>query len=178
MTPVARLLRLDRRTWQGLGATGTITAASLATLGAFAVFAFDRFGIQALVAPRPTLRLLLTGFYGWVWLAGTVWIAARFALASAARFDRVLRLFGYAHLPLLAVALTIQVTSVTLRWNGPGLVFGWFTVSFWMPALLVAATRQTVGIDTSLAVLIVAGPYVGWLLVIGRTLASQLGHLL
>lgn len=178
MTSVARLLRLDRRTWQGLDATGTITAASLATLGAFAVFAFDRFGIQALVAPRPTVRMLLTGFYGWVWLAGTVWIVVRYTMASTARFDSVLRLFGYAHLPLLAVALTVQVTSVTLRWNGPGLALGFFAVSFWMPALLVAATRQTVGIDTSRAVLVVTGPYIVWLLVIGRTLASQLGHLL
>jgi hypothetical protein len=122
--------------------------------------------------------MLLTGFYGWLWLAGAVWVIGRFALAVETPFTVVFRLFGFAHRPLLVVAITIQFVAVVAQILGPGVVVAAFSVVLWLPALLVQATRQAFDLDTRRAVLLVAAPYAMWLLVVGSILNDQLGHLL
>ncbi len=92
LTGPARLLRVDRATWARYQAVGGLGSAVLITMGAYAILAFDRFGIQGLLAPRATVRILLMGFYGWLWLAGAAWLVGRFVLATQAPFATVFRL--------------------------------------------------------------------------------------
>ena len=106
------------------------------------------------------------------------WLVGRLVLATQAPFATVFRLYGFAHLPLLLLAITIQVVSVALRVLGPSLVVALFGVLVWMPALLVSASRQAFELDIRPAFLVVAGPYLLWLVVIGGVLTAQLGHLL
>jgi hypothetical protein len=178
VTRSAELLRLDRDTWARYHGTGTLISASLVSLGAYVVFAFDRFGFAAFSEPRSSVRLVLIGFYGWLWLAGALWLSGRIVGAGDIPFELVFRLIGLVHLPLLIVAIMIQIFAMLLRILGPSLAVGLFSVIFWLPALLVAATRQAFDVDARLAIVLVGGPYVVWLLVVGRILNDQLGHLL
>lgn len=172
------LLRLDRGTWARYARTGSIASAAFVAMGAYAVFAFDRFGFLAVLEPRPSIRMLLVGFYGWLGLAGAAWALGRFVFHIDTPFEVVFQLFGFAHLPLLVVAVTAQFMAVLLQILGPAFAIAVFTVVFWMPALLVGASRQVFDIETRRAILLVGGPYVVWLLVVGRLLHDQLGHLL
>ncbi len=164
MTPITRTLRYDRITWQAYDTQTGLGWAFAVAIGAYAILAFDRFGVQGVIEPRATVRLLLTGFYGWLWLAGAAWLIGRFVFGDEARFSTVFRLYGYAHLPLVVLAVTIQVASVALRLSGP--------------ALLVAATSQAFGIDRGRALAVALVPYLIWVLVVGRSLYTQIGHLL
>lgn len=174
----ARILRVDQESWKILTVTGTFAGSALVAVGAYAILAFDRFGIQGVVEPRATVRLLLVGFYGWLWLAVAAWLIGRLALGSEARFTTVFRLYGNAHLPLVFVAIAIQVFSVVGQTLGPAMVVAALALLIWMPAMLTAATRQVLDRDRPRAVLVIAGPYLVWLLTVGRYLLSQLGHLL
>ena len=178
LTSTARLLRLDPETWRSLAGTGSFGGAALVAVGAYAILAFDRFGVQGVTDPRATVRLLLVGFYGWLWLAGAAWLIARLALGAETRFTTVLRLYGNAHLPLVVVAVAIQVFAVVAQTLGPALLVGAVAVGFWMPALLVGATRQVFALDVRKAVLVAVGPYLVWVFIVGRWLVSQVGHLL
>jgi len=177
LTEAQRLLRFDRTTWRSFRANGSLAAAALVTIGAFGVFAFDRFGIQGLLAPRATLRMLLVGFYGWIGLAGAVWWAGR-RFGADPGFGTVLRLIGHVHMPLVLVGITIQVLTVSFRLQGPGLVVGLFSALVWMPGMMVAATRELLGLETGTAAAVVLVPYAVWLLVVGGYLLAQVGHLL
>lgn len=177
MTVAARALRLDESTWRGLSAWATPVGAGLVVVAAYLVLAFDRFGWPDF-ALRPTVRLILIGFYGWIGLAVASWLIARRLFASAGSPSVLIRLTGHAHLPLLFVALFIQVISVTLditnlaRW--PAL----FTGVFWMPAMLVNAVAVSSELDRPRAAITVAVPYLLWLALVGRLLWSHLQHLL
>ena len=174
----AELLRMDRRSWVRYHHAGTVRSAALVAVGAYAVFAFDRFGFLAILQPRPAVRLILTGLYAWLGLALAAWALGRFLGDADVSFDLVVRLYGYAHLPLLVVAITIQFTAMLLQILGPALVLSFLAVAVWMPFLLIAATRQVFEVDARRATILVAAPYGLWLLVIGRTLVAQVGHLL
>jgi hypothetical protein len=178
MTPVARTLRFDHDTWRSYQSQASLGWAFVVAMGAYAILAFDRFGVQGVTAPRGTVRLLLTGFYGWLWLAAAAWVIGRFVLGADTPFATVFRLYGYAHLPLVILAVVIQVFSVAFRASGPALLVALFAGVFWMPALLVAATSQAFAIDRRRALAVVAAPYLVWLLVVGRSLYIQVGHLL
>ncbi len=67
----SELLRIDRGTWERYDRAGTVRSAAVVAIGAYAVLAFDRFGFPAIIEPRPSVRLILVGFYGWLGLAGT-----------------------------------------------------------------------------------------------------------
>ncbi len=175
---LVRVFRLDQEAWRNLAATGTLGGATLVTIGAYAIFAFDRLGIQGVVDPRATVRLLLVGFYGWLWLAVSAWAIGRLALGADAAFAMVLRLYGNAHLPLVFVAIGIQVFSVVARSQGPALLIAVLAGLVWMPAMLVAATRRSFDLEPGKAALVVLLPYLVWLLTVGRYLIAQLGHLL
>ena len=58
------------------------------------------------------------------------------------------------------------------------LIVALFAGLFWMPALLVAATSQAFAINRRRALAVVVGPYLVWVLVVGRSLHTQIGHLL
>ena len=178
MTQVARTLRFDRITWQAYDTQSGLGWSFAVAIGAFAILAFDRFGVQGVIEPRATVRLLLTGFYGWLWLASAAWLIGRFVFGGEARFSTVFRLYGYAHLPLVVLAVTIQVVSVALRISGPPFLLAVFVGMVWMPALLVAATSQAFGIDRRRALAVALVPYLIWVLVVGRSLYTQIGHLL
>lgn len=178
LTTGAGLLRLDRNTWARYHYSGSLRSAALVAIGTYAVFAFDRFGFPALLQPRPSVRLILVGFYGWLGLAIAVWAIGRFVLGQEASLGLLFRLYGFSHLPFLVVAITIQFTSMLLQILGPALVAAFFAAAFWMPALLVAATRQAFDVDARKALVLAAAPYAVWLLVVGRILNDQLGHLL
>lgn len=175
---VARALRVDASTWRRLSAMATPGGAALVALGAYLVFAFDRFGLLGIFEPRATVRLMLTGLYGGLWLVGGAWLVARVAFSHSGPVWPMVPLFGHAHLPLLVVAVLIQLFSVTLDLTGPSLWGAVFAGGFWMPAMLVAAVRNLTVLTTWQAVVTVALPYLVWLLVVGRTLWTQLGHLL
>lgn len=178
LTSTARLLRLDADTWRNLASTGSFAGAALVAIGAYALLAFDRFGVQGVTDPRATVRLLLVGFYGWLWLGGAAWLIARFALPSGAAFPVVLRLYGNAHLPIVIVGIAIQIFAIVAQMLGPALVVAGFAFAFWMPAMLVGATRELFGLDTRRAVIVIGGPYLVWVVIVGRWLTTQLGHLL
>lgn len=178
MTVVMRALRLDDVTWARLAAVASTASASLMVIGAYALLAFDRFGVQGVIEPRGAVRMLLAGFYGWMGLAAGSWLIARRVYGGPAPFLPVVRLFGHAHLPLLLIGITIQVAAGWLQVLGPGLAVGIFGLAVWMPALLVTAVATALDLDRRSAAFVVAGPYLVWLAVVGRYLESLLGHLL
>ena len=178
LTVATRLLRLDGDSWSRLDEDKGLAVAALVAMGAYGVLAYDRFGPQAFFDPRATVRFLLTGFYGWLWLAGAAWAIGRILLSSDASFASVFRLFGYAHLPLLVVAIAIQLVSVLFHVPGPAGMVAIFVVVFWLPASLIAATRTALSVGTRTSFFVVVGPYTVWLLAVARLLQTQLGHLL
>ncbi len=178
VTAMGRWLRLDEASWSRYARLGTIWNAVVITLGAYALLAFDRFGIQGVVAPRAPVRMLLTGFYGWVGLGLGIWLMARVKLGTSASPATVIRLVGRAHIPLLLVALTIQVLAVSFLVFGPALWLALFSIGVWIPAMLLAATRKALTLDARTAALMAIGPYLLWLLIVGRYLELQVGHLL
>jgi len=175
---VIRLFRLDVAAWERVSGIGTMASAAATALGAFAFFAFDRFGFQAFIAPRATMRMLLVGLYGWLGLAVVALLIARRTRPTTPAFGEVLRIYGYAHLPLLLLAFTIQIIAVVARALGPSFVFAVFVVAIWLPASLVAATRYVFDVSLPQAIGIIAAPYALWVALVGSYLWRQVGHLL
>lgn len=151
---------------------------ALIVLGAYLVFAFDRFGLQGLFEPRATTRMLLVGLYGWLWLTGATWLIARLAFDHAVSPGRLVPLIGQAHLPLLLLAVFIQFSTVALGGTNIGYWLALFAGSFWMPAMLVAATASATGLPTRKAIVAAGVPYLSWALVVGRWFWTRLEHLL
>lgn len=178
LTSAARVFRFDEAGWRRLVVTSTMAGAALVVGGSYVLLAFDRFGVQGLVEARATVRMLLTGVYGWIGLAGGAWLIARLAWQAETPFEPVLRLFGHAHIPLLIVAAAIQFVSVTLQFTGVVLWLALPVVFFWIPAQMVAAAEVALNLERTQAVLVVLGPYVAWVLIVGRWLETQIGHLL
>lgn len=178
MTVVARALRLDASTWRRMAAMATPAGAALIVGGTYFVFAFDRFGMQGFVEARATVRMMLVGLYGWLWLAGAFWLIARGGFGYLGTPRRIAPFVGHAHLPLLLVAIFIQVVSITLTVTGPARWVALFAGGFWMPAMLVSATITVTGLTVRRALVVVGVPYLAWVAVVGRSLWTQLGHLL
>ena len=61
MTWGFEFLRLDSKRWSRYVATGGLDTASLIVLGAYAIMALDRVGLQMVLYPRPAVRLVLAG---------------------------------------------------------------------------------------------------------------------
>ncbi len=178
LTSTARMFRFDTARWRRMATTSTLAGAGLVVSGTYLLLAFDRFGIQGFVEARATARLLLTGLYGWLGLAVASWLVARLAWQQRPPFGLVMRLFGHAHVPLLVVAVAIQFLSVGLRLSGVVLWPALFAVLVWMPAQLIIAAEVSFSLEKPRAALTVLGPYVAWVLIVGRLLETQLGHLL
>ncbi|MCP4245854.1 MAG: hypothetical protein GY778_02290 [bacterium] len=178
MTVAARALRLDDSTWRRMAAMATLAGAGLIVGGAYLVFAFDRFGMQGFFEIRATVRMMLTGLYGWLWLVGASWAIARFAFGYLGSPGRLGPLMGHAHLPLLLLAVFIQFVSIALTTTGLALWLALFTGLFWMPAMLVSATMSATDLPLWRAGVAAGVPYLAWALVVGRSFWTQLEHLL
>lgn len=122
--------------------------------------------------------MMLVGFYGWLFLAGASWLIARFRYNADAGFLTAVRLYGFVHLPLMALAVVVQVLSVSLRLFTPAGLLAILVVVVWMPALSIAAGRQAFGLDVDRAALVGLVPYVVWLATAGVWMFGQVGHLL
>ncbi len=177
MTAVTRALQLHQDRWRWLEDQASLLGATALVLGSYLVFSFDRFGWPDF-ALRPTARLLLTGFYGWMWLAFGGWAIARLAFSASAPLRDFVRLTGHAHLALLVIGVFIQVVAVMLAADGVAVWPAVFVATFWMPALLVAAVAAATGLPRRRAALVVAVPYLVWAGVVGRLVWRLLEHLL
>lgn len=177
MNGLSRALRLDLGTWRWLESEASLAGAGLVVLGGYLMFALDRFGWPDF-SPRATVRLMLTGFYGWMWLGVALWVLVRLASGSFGPLAPFVRLVGHAHLPLLLVAIFIQVVSVMLRLPSLARWPALFAGVFWMPAMLAGAVAASADVRLPRALLIVTVPYLVWVAVVGRILWRQLGHLL
>lgn len=178
MTAAARALRLDRSTWRRMEAAVSPAGAGLIVMAAYVMVAFDRFGMQAVLEVRAVARVMLVGFYGWVWLVGATWVIVRSAFGFLGSPARLAPLMGHAHLPLLLLAVLIQFGSVALNFTGVAVWPAVFAGLFWMPAMLVSATATIADLNFRAATVAVTGPYLVWLALVGRSLWTQLEHLL
>lgn len=178
MNGVIQLFRLDVASWDRVSHMGTMVSAAATSVGAYTFLAFDRFGFQAFVAPRASMRMLLVGFYGWLGLTGLAWLIARRRNLDLPAFGEAFGIYGHAHLPLLLLAFVIQMVAVVVQSLGPSLYFAVFVFGFWMPAALLAATRYLFTTTLRSAALVVIPPYIVWMVVVGGYLFGQVGHLL
>lgn len=177
MRMAARMLRLDQGTWRWLESDASLTGAGFIVIGAYLVLAFDRFGWPDF-AIRATTRMVLIGFYGWIWLALSSWAAFRLASGAPASPTSYLRLTGHAHLPILLIAAFLLVFPVTLNIAFLGVWAALFAGAVWMPSMLANAVSALSGLSLGRAAFVVALPFAAWAAVVGRIMLLQVGHLL
>ncbi len=174
---IAVALRLDDFRWYWLESEATRLGSSALVLGTFLLLAFNRLGWPDF-ALRATTRFVLIGLYGWLGLALATWWLVRLAYRRADSLPTLFRLVAHAHLPLLFVAIVMQVTSVSLDIGGLARWPAVFAGVFWMPAMLAAALCAWADLKRHQAVLSAAVPYLVWAATVGRFLWNQLDHLL
>jgi hypothetical protein len=179
MSAALRWLGLDAARWERVGPHSLWSATALVVVSS-SLLALSRFGGLVTVAPRPFVRLVLVGVWGWIWLAASVWLVATIVARSMPRMPlrTAFATIGLAHVPLLAVAVVVLVAAVMLQLLGPGLVTAVFVVAFWFPAALVTGVAHGWGASIARSAAIVAGPYAVWLFVVADHLSRQVGHLL
>lgn len=146
-------------------------------IGVYVILAHARFGWPDF-ALQATTRMLLVGFYGWMWLAAASWAAMRLIEGSRNSLSDHVRLAGHAHLPLLLVAVTLLVFPVTLDVGGVGRWPALFAALFWMPAMLINAVATGAGVSRRHAAAPAIVAYAVWAAVVGRWLWRLLAHLL
>jgi hypothetical protein len=117
VTAAARALRLDEDRWRWLADEAKLGGAMMMVTGSHLVFAFDRFGWPDFAA-RPTTRPVLAGADGWLGLAAGCWAVMRLIGVSSASLPALIRLTGHALLPLLLLAIFIQVAAVMFAFTG------------------------------------------------------------
>lgn len=178
---VIRALRLDEARWSRIGPSSFWAAFGTTSLAAV-LWSFNRFGGTAFDAPRHFVRMGLLSFYGWFGLALGVWaVAATLSMGSTRRTATLLRtvtMVGVAHLPVVVFGVVVFVAASVLRLLGPGLVSAVTVFGLWFPAVLVVATRHSFGSSIGRALIAALGPYVLWMVFIGRPLLQRVQHLL
>lgn len=175
-----RLLRLDTQTWSRQPAR-TVTGAAVTTISTFTLMALNRFGGQAIATPRAPVRFILIGFYSWIALAGLVWLSARLTTGisgGTTTLRRFVTVCGAAHFPVIVLGVVLFVSVGLFQFLGPGFVAAVFVFAFWMPAMLAAGTKWVFRLPTGRALVVVAVPYLVWLVTTGRYVLSLIGHLL
>lgn len=179
-------LRIDKGTWSRVSET-TFPRRSLTILAAFTLSAWNRFGSQAFLGPRAPLRFILTGIYGWLALSLLIWfVGSRFDGDLIDDWWRTLQRtaasVSVAHFPLIILGFYIATFGNFIRNPWPGTVLAVLVFTVWIPVLLARALQHIVpielGRERGKAVAAVVGPYLLWLLWIGRFLWQQVGHLL
>ena len=177
MSQLLGVLKLSNNAWDRYDRAGTALSATLTAVGGYALLAFDRFGAQGILAPRGPVRMMLVGFYGWLFIAAVAWVLARSIHHTEVRYTSVLRLFGFIHVPVLMLAIVIQFFSVSLRFFAPAgfmLLFGFLV---WMPGLTVFASRKAFGVGRSRAAVVGLVAYLFWVVSVGWWMWTQIGHL-
>jgi len=185
VTFVSYALGLDRGRWVRLNRVSLWPAMALVVV-ASVVMAWSRFGGVALDAPRAFLRMVLVGVWGWLGLGAAIWLIAKLVRSSAgladqsrpAPIERTVALVGFAHAPVLLLAVVILVAAGALQVFGLGQIVAVVVLGFWFPALLVAASSSLFDLDPLIGVAVVALPYGIWLATVGRHLLQQVQHLL
>lgn len=171
-----RAARLDRRVYTELifddYATGN---AILAVAGVYAVIALVA-GFSGIpgISLISVLLVVFGGVIGWLVIGGALWLASVKLLDGEARFQTVVRLIGFAHTPLLLVAIALLLPSpVSTAVAAVGLV--WFIAA-------VAAAAQALfdfdrGRSVSAALLAVATWWILQMIGIGPSLPLVLRRL-
>jgi hypothetical protein len=137
-----RAARLDRRFFTELIFDDYATGNSVLVVGAvFAIIAvasgfsgFSGIGVTGL------LLLVLGGIIGWLVLAGALWLGGVKLLNGQARGQTVVRLVGFAHVPLIVVAAGLPFPSPI---NAVIALAGFV----WFLAALVSVTRVLFDFD-------------------------------
>lgn len=170
--------------WDGVGPESVWSAAATVFV-ASTLLALNRFGGLATTAPRPFVKLVLIGVWGWIGLALAVWTLG--SLLAGARSQRgppittlirTAAVVGLAHAPIMALTVVVFVAADVMQLLGPGMVSAVFVFVVWFPAWLLAGTRSALRISLPRATAVVAVSYGAWLQVVGRHLLGQIAHLL
>lgn len=179
MSRLGQLFGIHPVSWEQVDSDRLIGAVLLA-VGGWAIMAWNRLGVLAFTTPRSGVRFVLIGFYAYLGMALAVWAVARLVdpkPVSVAQLSRTVQVVGLAHRPLLVIALVVQVSALIAPLASVATVAAWLTFGLWMPAMLVGAIRWAREISIAQASLIVAVPYLLWLLTAGRFLLDRVGHL-
>ncbi len=176
---LARVLRVDRRTWDGIAEVEPVRAMAT-VLGGWLLMAWHRFGVQGLSAPRVGVRFVLVGVYGWLGLTAVLVLAGallhRRTGSTATVAGRVLPLSALAHQPLLVTGFVLLFAQVLpIPWLTTGVTV--LALGFWMPAMLGAAMASALDTDPARAAAVTAVGYLAWAGTAGRFLLDRVGHL-
>lgn len=190
------LFRVSPASWGAFPPTG-LARSALTAVGAWTLLAWGRLGLQAVTAPRATVRFVLIGFYAWLLLAAVIWavvvLAERFSTSveratgdSSTRAPMtgdwrglvpVTEAVGAAHRPLVFLGIAIQLLQLVGLLGGPGAVFAAFTM-IWMVATLGAAMAWMTDRSFPIGLAIAALPFGLWLATAGRFALNRVAHLL
>ncbi len=110
----------------------------------------DGVGVLAL------LRFVLGGLFGWIILAGLVYLIGKHGLEGYGSFQSVMAASALAYPPLI-VALLIELVLPRLPSS--------LIASVWLLACLWMAARISLDLSREKAILAAGGGYVAWLLV-------------
>ncbi|MEM9133235.1 MAG: hypothetical protein AAGE88_12880 [Actinomycetota bacterium] len=189
MNVVVQLFRLSPSSWAALGPIG-LPRAALTAVGAWTLLAWGRLGLQAVTAPRATVRFVLIGAYAWLALAALVWLVVVLAERLATSVDpapapaptidgllRITEVVGSAHRPLVFLGIAIQLLQLVNLLGGPGAVFAAVTMA-WMAATLGAAVAWAARRPLLVGLAVTVLPFALWLATAGRFGLNRVGHLL
>lgn len=145
------------------------------------LLSLNRFGGLVTQAPRAFVRLALVVVWGWIGLGVTMWLLTTAFARRQARLDdlqRELARTGRAHTALVALAITMFVFAGALQLRWPGLLLTIAVVGWWFPRSLLAGATTQRSASTWARIMATVLAFSGWLVVIGRHLLVQLGHLI
>lgn len=118
--------RLDRRFYTELVfdsyATGNAVLVVALVYLILALAPFLLSGLLSFGYLVPILRVLLNGAIGWIVVSLVVWAVGAFLLDGDARLQTVIRLAGFAHVPLLALLVPVVGLWVGTLWFGAALM--------------------------------------------------------
>lgn len=182
MTRFPIFLRIDPGTWTRIQVE-TLPRRMLTVVGAFVLAAWNRFGAQGFLGPSAPVRMLLTGIWGWLILSLIVWLIAQ-TRNEELRGDPLYGLQRAAvsmtvpHFPVIILGFYMATAGAFIRTPIPGIVLAVLVFGAWVPVLYVRAMKHLADVNTKTAAVAMIGPYVLWLVTIGRYLFQQVGHLI
>jgi hypothetical protein len=183
---IAGSLRAADERWARLSTKSVWSATAIVTV-TWSLIALDRLGGLALTEPRAFARLAVIGIWGWLALGLSVFAAVRVSAKAAApdarvrsvvSLERVLSVVGWAHVPVMALAVVVFISAGALQILGPGLVVAAVVFAVAVPFALVTGVRHIAASSIMRAIAIVAIPYAVWLLVVIRHALDSIQHLL